>query len=333
MQSEPQQQPEADPASSEAVPETQTPEEVTKKRLLARIRIGRFYIDFHNPFSSGRKESSMTSSRRGFTLIELLVVISIIALLVGILLPALGAARASARRTKCAVSIKQLNTAFFTLAADSDGKTVDGWGTGGSDANWPIQLANYYGNTDEALQCTEAAEPPEGVGTDAQGYYTTTPGRSATATTFWTLNYNNQIKPHVIGTPYEGTGQKFGGSFQLNGWLDGNVPGGNKNTAKRVISSIDANVTTSEIVTFGGGFKRTAWPEWSDADPIPLEELPGSAGFGLLRYTPDRHQGAINVGFLDGSARSVNIVDLKTDVKFYQSWGKQKAGSTPPPTR
>ncbi|MFA9480080.1 prepilin-type N-terminal cleavage/methylation domain-containing protein [Phycisphaerales bacterium AB-hyl4] len=58
------------------------------------------------------------SNRRGFTLIELLVVISIIALLIAILLPALSAARQTARTVQCLSNLRQIGMAFHTYAGD-----------------------------------------------------------------------------------------------------------------------------------------------------------------------------------------------------------------------
>ncbi|MEZ6242038.1 MAG: prepilin-type N-terminal cleavage/methylation domain-containing protein [Phycisphaerales bacterium] len=61
------------------------------------------------------------TSRRAFTLIELLVVIAIIALLIAILLPALGSARETSKTIKCASQLRQQGIGLSTYVLDDGG--------------------------------------------------------------------------------------------------------------------------------------------------------------------------------------------------------------------
>lgn len=88
-----------------------------------------------------------TQRKTGFTLIELLVVISIIALLIAILLPSLGAARRSARDMQCLSNQRQIGVGLYGYTVENR-ETLpisyyDGAGTAAEQTDWAVQIASY----------------------------------------------------------------------------------------------------------------------------------------------------------------------------------------------
>jgi prepilin-type N-terminal cleavage/methylation domain-containing protein/prepilin-type processing-associated H-X9-DG protein len=111
------------------------------------------------------------SKSKGFTLVELLVVIGIIAVLMSLLMPALGRARMSAKLVSCQSNFRQVyNAVLYYVNGDGKGNlplasTPNGWGATGTNAETFIRLSQLMGtqfqdeNRDKlnpVLTCVEA---------------------------------------------------------------------------------------------------------------------------------------------------------------------------------
>jgi len=97
---------------------------------------------------------------RAFSLVELLVVIAIIGMLVALLLPAIQAARASARATQCKSNMKQIGLAVIQFCDTHKGQFPD-WFHTGTNSSWIYTIADHIEKVDEIRLCPDDFLLPE----------------------------------------------------------------------------------------------------------------------------------------------------------------------------
>ena len=112
-----------------------------------------------NPTHQGHDHLNSPLARRtGFTLIELLVVVAILAILAGLLLPAVSLVKDHARSSNCKSNLRQITACMYAYMGDNENRLPTGWTTATGYVSWDDLLGDYDGR-----------DLADGVGTGSTG--------------------------------------------------------------------------------------------------------------------------------------------------------------------
>ncbi|HOK95333.1 MAG TPA: type II secretion system protein [Anaerohalosphaeraceae bacterium] len=238
-------------------------------------------------------KANVHRKKTAFTLVELLVVISLIAMLMSIVLPALRATREQARKVLCMANLSQWGELFTLYAEDHDGRFFAGYYSYADPSGvllqsrsadlWPYAMQAYY-DTPKLKFCPAARQ------TYGTGKSTSQSGQAETI---------------------------LSGSYGLNGWVCDTPP--------EVIQTEGHDTQYSwRTIDVVGGYKiplfldalwYTGRPEDSDVPPQSRDYLLNTQWAAqpdnqMQRFCVDWHRNMLNVLFPNGDVSAVSPKEL-----------------------
>lgn len=228
-------------------------------------------------------------SKKAFTLMELLVVISIIALLMSIMMPALSKVKDIARETVCKSNLRQMGLGMALYTQDYDDKTMDLT----SSDYWFHKIAPYLAGTSKEVSAGySVADVQVGYCPVASKFDPGKNGAYGTSRSAW----------QFIGGE---------GSYGLNLWYSRLGVGADQNFAENKFY-LRTDRAREPVPVFADSIFVGSWPDGQDIVPDDLDAPDAfhQVGYFMSRFCIDRHNMAVNLVFSNNAVEKVELRHL-----------------------